>query len=130
MTTVFHTSPYGRFMEIQSNLRRKKLHNKNQGSNSLGGRFGNRDNVIAPLQFRREIQAQHLKRWFFLKHRPIHFHINSNSVIRPVKQNQLGFSSIQVNKPLPFPSAQCPIDQIQVQKPILVVATDKMPDQI
>ena len=26
MTTVFHTWPYGRFIEILSNLRRKKLH--------------------------------------------------------------------------------------------------------
>ena len=26
MTTVFHTLSYGRFIEIQSNLRKKKLH--------------------------------------------------------------------------------------------------------
>ena len=25
MTTVFHTWPYGKFIEIQSNLRRKKV---------------------------------------------------------------------------------------------------------
>ena len=29
MTTVFHTWAYGRFIEIQSNLRRKKLHRAN-----------------------------------------------------------------------------------------------------
>ena len=29
MTTVFHTWAYGRFIEIQSNLRRKKLHRTN-----------------------------------------------------------------------------------------------------
>ena len=29
MTTVFHTWAYGRFIEIQSNLRRKKLHRMN-----------------------------------------------------------------------------------------------------
>ena len=28
MTTVFHAWPYGRFIEIQINLRRKKLHRK------------------------------------------------------------------------------------------------------
>ena len=28
MTTVFHAWPYGRFIEIQSNLRRKKLHRR------------------------------------------------------------------------------------------------------
>ena len=32
MTTVFHARPYGRFIEIQSNLWRKKLHSTNQGS--------------------------------------------------------------------------------------------------
>ena len=29
-----------------------------------------------------------------------------------------------------YPSAQCLVDEIQVQKPILVVATDQMPDHI
>ena len=29
VTTVFHTWAYGRFIEIQSNLRRKKLHRTN-----------------------------------------------------------------------------------------------------
>ena len=43
MTTVFHTWPYGRFIEIQNNLRRKKLHRTNPGSNFLGGSFSNRE---------------------------------------------------------------------------------------
>ena len=30
MTTVFYARPYGRFIEIQSSLRRKKLHRTNQ----------------------------------------------------------------------------------------------------
>ena len=54
--------PYGRFIEMQSNLRRKKLHRTNQGSNFLGGSFSNRDNARAPIQFRRERQPQYLKR--------------------------------------------------------------------
>ena len=58
MTTVFHAWLYGRFIEIQSNLRRKKLHRTNQGSNFLGGSFSNRDNVTAPIQLRRESQPQ------------------------------------------------------------------------
>ena len=62
---------YSRFIEIQSNLRRKKLHRINQGSNFLGSSFSNRDNAKAPTQFRRENQQQHLKRLFF-KNRPIH----------------------------------------------------------
>ena len=54
MATVFHTWQYGRFIEMQSNLRRKKLHRANQGSNFLAGIFSNRDNVRASIQFRRE----------------------------------------------------------------------------
>ena len=54
--------PYGRFIEIQINLRRKELHRTNQGSNFLGGTFSNGDNVRAPIQFGRESQHQHLKR--------------------------------------------------------------------
>ena len=122
---------YGRFIEIQINLRRKKLHNMSQSFNFLGGSFNSRDNVRAPIQFGRESQPQHLKRCFFLKIRTIHFHINSARVIRPVKWNNLSLSSIEINKPLPVcPSQQCLVDQIQVQKPVLVVATDQMPGHI
>ena len=66
----------------QSNLRSKKLHRTNPGSNFLGGTFSNRYNVRAPIQFRREIQPQHLERQFFPENRPIHFHINTTHVIR------------------------------------------------
>ena len=61
MKTVFHAWPYRRFIEKQSNLRRKKLHRTSQGSNFLVGSLSNRDNVRAPIQFRSESQAQHLK---------------------------------------------------------------------
>ena len=54
MTTAFHEWQYGRFIEIQSKLSRKKLHRTNQGSNFPEGSFGNRDNIRAPIQFRRE----------------------------------------------------------------------------
>ena len=105
MTTVFHTWAYGRFIEIQSNLRRKKLHRMNHSSNFHRGSFSNRDNVraTATIRFGRESQPQHLKRLFFLKNRLIYFNINSTSVIRPVKWSQLNFSSIEINKPLPAP---------------------------
>ena len=102
MKTVFHAWLYGTFIEIQSNLR-KKLHRMNQGSNFAGGSFSNRDNAGAPIQYGRESQPQDLKRLFFLKNRPIHFHIHSTSVIRLVRQNQLSFSGIEINKPLPAP---------------------------
>ena len=39
MTTAFHARPYGRFIEIQSNLIRKKIHSTNQDSNFRGGCF-------------------------------------------------------------------------------------------
>ena len=103
MTTVLHTQPYCRFIGIQTNLRRKRLHRTNQGSNFLKGSFSNRDNARVTIQFRRESQPQHLKIWIFLKNRPIHFNINGPSVIRLVKQNQLSFPSIEINQPLPAP---------------------------
>ena len=78
----------------------KKLHRTIKSSNILRGSFSNRDNVPAPIQIRREIQLQHLKRIYFLKNRPIQFHI---SVIKPVKRDQSSFFNIQVNKPLPAP---------------------------
>ena len=56
-----------------------------------------------PIQFRTEGQPQHLKRWFFLKNRPIPLHINRTIVIRLFKWNQLSFPSIEINKPLLIP---------------------------
>ena len=73
----------------------------NQDSNFLGSSFNSRDIVRVSVQVKRESQPQYLKRWFFFKNRPNYFHINSTSVIRLVKQNQLSFSSIEINKPLP-----------------------------
>ena len=61
MTTIFYAWLYGRFIKIQSNLRRKKLHRTNQGSNFLGEALRNRDNVRAPIQFREENHPQHPK---------------------------------------------------------------------
>ena len=42
---VIYAWSYGRIIDIQSNLRRKKLHRTNQGSIFLGGSFSNRYNV-------------------------------------------------------------------------------------
>ena len=66
MKTVFHSWLYGRYIEIQSNLKTsKKLHRTNQGSNFLGGSFSNRDNVRVPIQFRRDSSI--LKGDFYIK---------------------------------------------------------------
>ena len=52
-------------LDIQSNLKKKKLQKINQGSNFFGGRFSNRDYVRATIQFRRESLLKHPKRLFF-----------------------------------------------------------------
>ena len=54
-----------------------------------------RDNVRVSFQNGRESQSQHFKILFFLKNRPVHFHINSTNVIRLVKQNQLSFPALK-----------------------------------
>ena len=54
MATVFHARPYGRFIKIQGKLTRKKLQRTNQSSSFIGVSFSNRDNISAPIQFRRE----------------------------------------------------------------------------
>ena len=51
MTAVLHAWLYGRFREIQSNFRRKKLQRTNQDSDFLGRSFSNTDNKKAPIQF-------------------------------------------------------------------------------
>ena len=108
---VFHAWPYGRFIEIKNNLRKKK-HIINQGSNLLGWSYSNIDNVIVPIQFRRECQPQHLKILFFHKNGLVMFPQHWNQ--------QVASCSIP----------QCLIAQIQAQMPILVVATDQIPDHI
>ena len=42
VTTVFHWWSHGRFVEMQINHRRKKLHRTNQGSNFLKDSFSNK----------------------------------------------------------------------------------------
>ena len=90
-------SMQGWTVTARDGVTRKRSMKRSQGSNFLGGSFSNGDNVIARIEFRKECQPQLLKRWFFLKNRSIHFHINNTSVIRPVKQNQLHFASIEIN---------------------------------
>ena len=46
---VFHARPYGRFLDIRSNLRLQKLHRMNQGSTFLEGSSRKRDNVRSPI---------------------------------------------------------------------------------
>ena len=89
MTTVFHTWGHGRFIEIQSSLRSKNCHRTNYSPNFLGGSFSNRDNVRPPIQFRREGQPQHLKRYFFSRTDPF--------ILTSIKPLLLGRSIIQMS---------------------------------
>ena len=59
--TIFNACPHGKLIEIQSNLRKKKLDRTNQGSNFFVGSFSNRDNIGASIKFTRESQPQYLK---------------------------------------------------------------------
>ena len=127
MTTVFHAWPYGRVIDIQSNFRRNKLYRTNQGNNLLGDTFSNRDNIRPPIQFWRGDQPQQLRRWCFLKSRPIHFHSNSTGVIRPWNKTSWIFRALKWTSHF-LPQSICLVDQIQTQKPILVVATNQMLD--
>ena len=99
----------------------------NQGSNFLGGSFSNRDNVRALIQFRKEKQPQDFKRWFVLKNKPIHFHINSKCY-KTSQMKQVDVFKHWIQQATSCPSLQCLVDLIQVQKPILVVATEQAPD--
>ena len=91
MTIVFHAWSYGRFIEIQSNLRRKNCHSTNQGPKFLGGSLA--IEITQELQSKRKSTPASLKILF-----P---HIISTSFNRSVKQNHLSFSSNEINKPLP-----------------------------
>ena len=57
MTAVFHERLYGRYIEIQNNLRRKKLQRIIQGSNFFEDRFSKRDSARTPIQFGRESET-------------------------------------------------------------------------
>ena len=55
--TVFDARPFDRFIQMQKNLRGKKVHRANQSSNFLGESFSNKGNVEATIQFSRERQT-------------------------------------------------------------------------
>ena len=85
----------------------RNFRNTNQGLSFLGSNFSNRDNVRVPFLFRRQSQPSMLKD---------SFSSTTDSSI---------FNSIQA---ISYPTTQCLVDQIKVQKPILVFATEKKPD--
>ena len=62
------------------------------------------------------------------KNRPIYFHINSTIIIDLVKQTKLSFSSNETNKPLPDQVYSVSYVRSKFRSPILVAATDLIPD--
>ena len=126
MTKVFYAWLYGRFIEMQSSLRRKKPHRTNQGSNFFGGTFSNRDNGRAPIQLEEKVNLSILKDDFSSTTEPSIF-----TSIEPLlldRPNETSWVFPALKSTSHFLPSQCLIDQIQVQKPTLVVATDQMPD--
>ena len=52
---AFHASLSERFVEIEHNCGRKKIHRTNQGTSCLKGSLSNRDNLRSQIQFRKRI---------------------------------------------------------------------------
>ena len=75
----------------------KKTSNNELSSDFLGVSFSYRNNLRPQSDLEQKVKA------IFLKNRPIHFHINKTTVIRPVKWNKLSFPRIEINKPLLTP---------------------------
>ena len=93
---------YGILTEINKNLRRNFIE-QIKAPIFLGSSLSNKNHVKIPIHLRRETKYQHLKKRFFFKNRPIHFHINSTGVNLPVKQNKLSFSCVEINGVLLVP---------------------------
>ena len=83
MTIVHHAKSYGRFIQIKSNLRRKKLH-RTSAPIFLDAVLP-RMTMSDPQFSLEEDGSPSIVNYFFLKNTPIHFHISSTSVIRGVK---------------------------------------------
>ena len=130
MTTVFHAWSYGRFIEKQSNFRRKKLHRMNQDSNFLGGSFRNRDNLRAPIQskYEEKVNSSILKDDFSSRADPSIFTSIVTGILDWSSKTCWGFWALKsTNYLLAQTTVSC---RSEVQKPILVVAIDQMPYHI
>ena len=92
MTTVLHAKLHGKFVEIRNSFERKKFHGTNPRSKLFWDNYANGDNVRSRIQFKRENYFQHLKIWYFVENRLIHFYINITRIIRPIKQSKMSFS--------------------------------------
>ena len=128
MTTVFHAWTYDRFIKIQSNLRKKKLHRTNQGSSLLRSSFSNRDDVIASIQSSRESQPNISTEDFSSRTDPTTFTSIAPVLYLTIQKKPVEFFQHWTQQAASCPSPQCLKNQIQVQKSILVAATYQIPD--
>ena len=90
-------------LEIQSNLRRKKLHRMSQGSNLLGGSFSNSNNVRAQPNLEERVNPNTLKEDFFSRTDQFIFTSILSVFLDQSKETSPVFSSIEINKPPPAP---------------------------
>ena len=100
---VFQRRPYVGFIEIKHNLRRKKIHRANRGSNFLGGNCSNRESVRAPIQLRRERRVPASKKMAFLQEQTHPFSHQQHQSQQTGQTKQVEFSSIEIKKPFPVP---------------------------
>ena len=108
MTAAFHVWLYGRFTELESNLRRKKIHRTNQGSNFLGGSFSSRYNVTAPIQFGRESQPSILKNNFSSRKGPSIFTSIAALLLDHLSKTSLFFPALKLTSHcLPHSTVSC-----------------------
>ena len=102
---IFHARPYSRFIEIQSNLRRMKLHRTNDGTNFLGGGFSNTDNVRGVVHNILRIRSNFRKQFWLL--RQVQQRVLLSVKIAILQITSLGKSIIKVSaRVLKSPSRQ------------------------
>ena len=120
MTAVFHAWTYDRFIEIQSNLRRTKLPRTKTGSDFLGGNFSKKYKE-PQSNLEKKVNSNLLKNDYssrtFSPSSPQYHHL----LLDQSNKTSWVFSALKPNPALL-------IDQMQVQKPILVAPTNHMPD--
>ena len=82
MTTVLHASPYSKLIEIKHNLLQQNLFKlyKSQCSHFLTGSSSIRDNISAPIQFRRENNPASSKIIFHLGQTHLFLHYSKETI--------------------------------------------------
>ena len=99
MNTVFHAWPYGRFIEIRATSGERNFIEWIKAPIFLEAVLAIETMQEPQSSLEEKVNPSILK--IIFPHEQTHPRDNSTSVIRPVKQSKLSFSSIEINKPLP-----------------------------